>query len=259
MTEKEILFSKVLDKKQYACDNSMITYTNFFSIDEKSDIISTEKVLSADVRTYYFGGYTEAERTVVVFAPKLFEISDINDYFKEYPDENPIALIRAKKDKFSILTHRDYLGALMGLGIKREMIGDVILSGDYCYIFCLRSISQFICKNLTKAGRGTVVCETCDADELPEFDDNSEEVFLSLASLRLDNIVASGFNISRTIACDAINKGIVYVNSARAVKHDMPVSEKDKIVFRGKGKIILSEIIGINKKGRVHITVKKYK
>lgn len=260
MTEKEIILSRALDKKQSAYDASMITNTNFLSIDERNEIITIERALSSSVRTYYFGGYEDAERTVAVFVPAFYEAGeDIAKFFSENESDNPISLIKLTKDRFSSLSHRDYLGSLMGLGLKREVLGDIIVTEDGCYIFCLKSIAKYICENLSKAGRGAVECKICGINELPKSEENYEEVFLSIASLRLDNIVSASFNLSRTLAVEAINKGIVFVNSVRAVKSDMLVKENDKVVLRGKGKIILSEIIGQNKKGRMHINIKKYR
>lgn len=260
MTEKEILFSKALDKKQSALENSMITYTNFLSMDERTELLPLERKFPSEVHTFYFGGYEDAERTVAVFVPSFYETGDnIIEFFADNEDENPISLIKLTKDRFSTLSHRDYLGSLMGLGIKREVLGDIITAKDGCYIFCLKSIAKYICENMTKAGRGSVECSVCSIDELPKTEETAEEVFLSVASLRLDNIISASFNLSRTLSVDAINKGIVFVNSVRATKTDMPVKEKDKVVLRGKGKIILSEIIGQNKKGRTHVNIKRYK
>ncbi len=260
MTEKEILVSYALEKKQVAYENSMITNTKFLSIDERTDMACLERKFSSDVRTFYYGGYDDAERAVAVFVPSFFDIEDgICDFFKNNNYENPIALIRLKKDRFSSLSHRDYLGALIGLGIKREVLGDILTLDDGCYIFCLKSMAEFICRNLVKAGRGTVECYVADNFDLTDYKVNFEEIFQSVASLRLDNVISSSFGISRTSAAEAINKGIVYVNSVKALKSDFQVKEKDRIVLRGKGKAILSEITGFSKKGRIHIVIKKYR
>ncbi len=258
MTEKEILISRIADKKNQAEDNLMITNTFFLSAEERSDVMNSFRS-TAEIKTFYFGGYDDAERAVAMFVPDFYNISDITAFMKDNPDDNPLSLLEIKKDRFSDLSHRDYLGAIMGLGIKREMIGDIITTEEGCYVFCINSIAKYICENLTKAGRGTLKIEIISNEMLPEKNDNFDEIFLSLASLRLDGVVSSAFNISRNLASEAINKGIVFVNSLRIFKSDAPVKKGDKVVFRGKGKIVISDIIGTNKKGRTHITVKKYK
>ncbi len=258
MTEKEILISRLTDKKNQANDNSMITNTFFLSADERSYVMNLFRS-TAELNTFYFGGYEDAERTVAVFAPCFYNIDNITAYMTDNPDDNPLSLLEIKKDRFSNLSHRDYLGAIMGLGIKREMIGDIITTGEGCYVFCISSIAKYICENMKNAGRGTLKIEIKPTDMLPIMNENYDEIFLSLASLRLDAVVSSAFNISRTLASEAINKGIVFVNSSCIMKADASVKPGDKIVLRGRGKVVISEVIGINKKGRTHITIKKYK
>ncbi len=260
MTEKEILISRASDKKTDADKNSMMTNTNFLSVDERSELSVLERKLSDCVDTFYFGGYPDAERTVAIFIPKFFALnSEIDGYFAKCPDDNPISVIRLTKDRFSTLSHRDYLGALMGLGIKREMLGDIITDSDGAYIFSLKSVASFICENLTQCGRGSVECKIIALSDFKVPDEKCEIRFHSVASLRLDNVLSAGFNVARPLCVEAIDKGLVFVNSVRATKSDMSVKENDKIVLRGKGKIALYEIIGKNKKGRVHINIKCYK
>lgn len=259
MNEKEVLISHCLDIKKQALDNFMITSTNFLSVDERNVILKTEREFSADIDTFYYGGYDESERNVAVYVPKPFDVSDIGEYYRDNPDECPFCLIKISKDRFSKLTHRDYLGSLMGLGIKRETIGDIVVSEESCFVFALKSISDYICENLCKAGRGTLSCEITDLSSFSVSDENTETVFSSVASLRLDNIVASAFNLSRSSASEVIKGGLVYINSIQNFKCDSTVKEKDKIVLRGRGKVILDNVIGESKKGRTHVNLKKFK
>lgn len=259
MTEKETLFSRALDKKKNADDNSMITNTNFLSMEERSWLAPLERQMSSNIRTYYYGGYDGAERTVALFIPSFYDIeTDVFAFVEENEEDNPITVIKLTKDRFSSLSHRDYLGSLMGLGIKREMLGDIITNDEGCYIFCLKSIAKYICENLVKSGGGTVSCEICGVNSFPAVKDNGEIVFLSVASLRLDNVVAAAFNLSRALAVEAINKGIVYVNSLQIQKIDTLLKAGDKVVLRGRGKIIIQEQTGQSKKGRLHINIKRY-
>ena len=259
MEERELLISRCLDVKKRALDSFMITSTHFLSVDERSEASCIEREFNADIRTCYYGGYDDAERTVAVFVPSVFGVDNIGEYFSENPDECPLCLIRVTKDRFSSLTHRDYLGSLMGLGIKRETVGDIIISEDCTFIFALKSIGIFICDNLTKVGRGTVDCEICSLTEFVYDEGDTERVFSSVASLRLDSVVSSAFNLSRTNSSQAIKSGLVYINSRQILKNDYVIKEKDKIVLRGKGKVVLDEIIGESKKGRIHINIKRFK
>lgn len=258
MNEKDILISHALDMKEKCADNSLITNTNFMSLEELSTVKASERQFSEYVTTFYYGGYDDAERCIALFVPKFYGVSDIEEYLKENEDENPLCILRLRKDKFTTLSHRDYLGSVMGLGIKREMTGDIKVSDEGADIFCLKSIAPFLCENLKKAGRGSLEGEILPVQRYNSGSEKTVIKFYSVASLRLDNIVSAAFNLSRGTAAEAISKGIVYVNSSQCLKNDFMLKERDKIVLRGKGKVVLYEIIGENKKGRVHINLKRY-
>ncbi|MBR5826514.1 MAG: hypothetical protein IKY78_05460 [Clostridia bacterium] len=258
MTDKEILLSRIHDKKAEADKNVMITHSAFLSVDEINDSGFINIKNYNGVKAFHFGGFSEAERQVIFFVPECFGISDISEYFSECKDDNPIAAVKVIKDRFSSLSHRDYLGAIMGLGIKRELVGDIITCDFGAYIICFKSIASFIVENLTRGGRGTLNCSVVDIENVELPTEKTEIRFHSVASLRLDNIMSSGFNIPRSVCGEYVNKGVVFINSVRVLKVDAPVREHDKLVVRGKGKIVLEKVIGENKKGRVHINIKHY-
>lgn len=259
MTEKEVLFSRYIDKRNEADEYSMITNTNFLSVDERDELVSLLRRDKLPVKVYFYGGFFEAERCVAVFVPEFYQTADgIVSYFDECHEDNPLCAVRAEKDKFTAITHRDYLGALMGLGIKREMLGDILTDENGAYIICFKSIAGYICENLTKSGRASLQCSVTDVSDIQLAEEKCTEKFHSVASLRLDNLLSAGFNMSRTKCTDAIIKGIVYVNSFKVVKPDMTVRQGDKIVLRGKGKVVLSQIIGENRKGRINIVIKHF-
>ncbi len=258
MNEKDILISHALDMKEKCADNSVITNTSFMSIEELSTLKAYERQFSEYVSTFYYGGYEDAERRIALFVPRFYGVGDIEEYLKENEEENPLCILRVKKDKFTSLSHRDYLGSVMGLGVKREMTGDIKVSDEGADIFCLKSIAPFLCENLKKAGRGSLEGEVMSVQQYKGGNEKTEIKFYSVASLRLDNIISAAFNLSRGSAAEAINKGVVYINSSQCFKNDFILKQGDKIVFRGKGKVVLYEIIGENKKGRVHINLKRY-
>lgn len=259
MTDKDNLISHILDLKEKAATESVITSSGFLSLEEQSLIIRAEKINNKYVDTVYFGGYEDAERKIAVFVPSFYavEYDGLADFLDE-SEASPLTVLRVKKDKFSVLSHRDYLGALMGLGIKRDVIGDIIIDGDGALIICLRSIAGYIAENLRQAGRGQLTVTEAGFDALQSKESKTETVFASVASLRLDCLVASAFKLSRTNAVNAINQGIVYVNSEQILKNDCNLSEGDKLVLRGKGKVVIDEILRENKKGRIHINIKRY-
>lgn len=259
MTDREKLVSHILDLKEKAATESVVTSSSFLSVDELSAVIKTERVNNQYVDTFYYGGYGEAERKAAIFVPKFYGVDeDTLDEFLNTNECNPLQLLSVKKDRFSSLSHRDYLGALMGLGVKREVTGDIILNEDGCSIFCLKSISSYIIENLKQAGRGQLTVSLGDIGSLSTTEHKTETVFVSVASLRLDCLVAAAFKLSRNSAVDGINQGLVYVNSSQILKTDYTLKSGDKLVFRGKGKAVIDEIIGESKKGRIHLNIKRY-
>ncbi len=259
MNERDLLISHVSELKRKAEENSMITVTNFLTDEQISNLTFLEKINNKYVDTFYYGGYDEAQRQIVVFVPKFYAVNDIYTFFVENEEDNPVCLLKLQKDRFSALSHRDYLGAVMGLGVTREMIGDIVAFDDGAYIFCVKKIAKYLCENLSKVGKGTVECVKCDFSEFSLHQENLEDVFSSVASLRLDNIISAAFNLSRCSASQVIKQGSVFVNNAQCLKSDFNVKQGDKLVLRGKGKTVLKEIKGETKKGRIHIIIKKYK
>jgi RNA-binding protein YlmH len=258
MNEKEILISKALDKKRQSTDNSMITHTNFLSLDEISVVKTTDREYNEYTDTFYYGGYADSERQVAIFLPKFFDVDDIGAFLGDNEDDNPVCIVRLKKDKFTSLSHRDYLGAIMGLGIKREMVGDIKVTDEGADVFCLKSAAEYICDNLKKSGRGSVTGEILPVGSFNSADDKFELCFTTAASLRLDGIIAAFFNLSRSNAAETVCKGLVYVNSSQCFKGDYMLKEGDKIVLRGKGKTVLTEIKGTSKKGKLKFEYKRY-
>ncbi len=260
MTEKEKINAHILDLKEKCASESIVVSSNFLSVDEISAVSETERINSKYVDTYYYGGYDAADRKIVVFVPKFYGIDDgelIN--FLNGEGYNPIQVLNVKKDRFSApLRHRDYLGALMGLGIKREVLGDIIINESGCSIFCLKSISSYILENFNQAGRGKLTVSLGDLNNFNLQESKIETVFLSVASLRLDCLVAAAFRLSRNTAVEGISQGLVYVNSEQIIKNDFILKQGDKLVFRGRGKTVIDEITGESKKGRIHLNIKRY-
>lgn len=258
MKQQDILISHITDLKERCADNSVITFTNFLTVDEVNLVKQNERTHSKYIDTFLFGGYDNAERVVAFFVPRFYDVDDISSYLLENIEDNPIVAIDIKKDKFSSLSHRDYLGALMALGIKREMLGDIIVKDDGCYIFCLKSVSEFILQNLKSIGRGTVSCVVCQVLDLDNDFSNVTEEKVSVTSLRIDNYLSSVYNMSRTQSAEYIRRDNVFINSTLCTKVDYVIKPGDKIVLRGKGKTIFKDVVGKSKKGRLYLSLNKY-
>jgi len=261
MDPNEVLLSVTDDRYMKCADEYVITHGSFLDVFQQSDVLKRYSKVK-DCNFFLYGGHSDCERKLPVFVPKHLETDceeDLYNYFLENPDDDPVSCIHIKKDKFSSMTHRDYLGALMGLGIKRETIGDIDVSENGAYIFTLKKIAPFICDNLISVGRGSVRAVVTEKSDYKPVKAKIEEKTSTVSSLRLDNIVSLCYNLSRTKATEAVNSGLVFVNGVEDCKPDRKVGEGDKIVFRSKGKVVVKEIAGLTKKQRTVVVVDIYK
>lgn len=249
--DDKMLLAAVEDKFRQSSQQYRITYTNFLDLHQRSLVEPQWRELSrgtSDTRCVFWGGYEDAERTVAMFLPDYADESDC-----------PLSVIRIKTPPGGRkLTHRDYLGSLMGLGLKREMIGDILTVENGADVIILEDIEEFLLLNYSKAGRTTLQLEAVSLEELHVPEHRSVMVKDTVASLRLDNVVASAFSLSRAKAADAIRAGIVFVNSIQSEKPDMQVDEGAKLVLRGKGKAYLREVGGRTRKDRIFIAIERF-
>lgn len=260
MKEDELLLAGIADKIEQCERYGMLTHSPFLDLRQGAlarDFCAKHRGL----RVCFYGGYADAERVVAVFFPDYLNLPTEADrllWLAENGEDNPLTVLRVRKDPFHTLTHRDYLGALMGLGVKRETVGDLLVREDGCDILLLESIAPYLKEHLTQAGRARLDGAFVPLAELRRAEEKRELIPCVVASLRLDNVVAASFSVSRTAAAEAIQKGLVFVNSLACEKTAAPVKEGDRIVFRSKGKVRLAEIGGTSKKGRLHILVERY-
>ena len=156
------------------------------------------------------------------------------------------------------LTHRDYLGSLLGLGIDRSVTGDILVREDGADIIIVPEISGFLLAEYNQAGRIHFSTEVVPLTELTVPESRKEIIRDTVPSVRLDSIVSSAFRLSRAKAAEAIRGGIVSVDHIECLKPDMRVEEGSVIVLRGKGKTVLRSIGNESKKGRLWIVLEKY-
>lgn len=258
----KIVLANAVDKMRECEDKNILTHTAFLTLEEQSYFLEFFKKQKSDSNFFLYGGYENSERQILLFLPDYFSIdtqSELYDFFSKNSDINPVSLLHFGKDSFSVATHRDYLGALMALGIKREMIGDIIVKDDSAQIYAVSKISDYILENLKSAGRATLHGKYISIDSKSEQVNRFEEKHITVSSLRLDNIISGCYNLSRGNASQSIENGLIYVNNELKIKPDFKVNENDKIVYRGKGKIILSQVLGKSKKDKFRVLINYYK
>ncbi len=257
--DDKFLLAAVRDRERQCSENLMITNSVFLDMRERS-VVASSKREYPDVNMLFYGGFEDAERTVALFLPEYVDENDLYGYFDQCPEADPISIIEIEKDKFSsALTHRDYLGALMALGIKREMTGDIIVTETGCRIAVLEKIAPFIAENLTKAGRGSLKAKIIPPNLAREGTKaaGTPDSF-TVSSMRLDSIIKNAFRVSRTDAVAAIESGIVFVNDLECQKPDKKINAGDKVVFRRKGRIIITDCSAVSKRGRIIVCVDKF-
>ena len=253
MTQDERFFIKHLtDLAEQSFKKSIYTFSGFLNLAEQ-DLMQRNKKEFHGIPFETNGGYPGCERVMVRFG------SEENCYGE---DTFPIARIRVvpKNAKFSgELGHRDFLGALMNLGLERDRIGDIIVSGKEAEVFCVKEIAGFIIEKLDRIAHTTVVC--ADVSEEPR-ETQAERSFIELvkpvSSERLDAIVAAVAGCSRSVAAELIQAGKVYVNQRLCESNSAQLKPEDVLTIRGYGKY---RSVGVNytgRKGKLHIKVEKY-
>ena len=242
MDETRLLLSRLDDLiyKSYCGEIEGFGFLNELEVSISHNYLNNQKVQHS-----FFGGYKEATRMYLY-------LTDNPEYFDDI-----IALeIRAKGDVQ--LTHRDYLGSLMGLGITRECVGDILISEKSAVVFMRRDISDYVLQNLTSVGRMSVsVSEYLGDSEglAPEFLDT--EVLVT--SMRVDNFISSVCKCSRQKADEYIRGDLVFVNYSCAEKASKPLNTGDTVSIRGFGKFKIGEILRNTKSGRLVLSVLQYK
>lgn len=196
------------------------------------------------------GGYHEAERIRIIFRR--------NDY--EGPADPEIALLSVTWDgRYRLIGHRDVLGSLMGLGIDRSVLGDILMQGAGCQVICDRNMVSWLKDNFTKVAMVRVEVEEIPLSELVPPQKTAKEIRATVASLRLDAVGAAGFGISRSKMVQAVEGERTEVNWQPAKSASQAVKIGDVISVRGKGRIEIKEQTGTSRKGRIGLLIDRYK
>lgn len=247
--EDRLLLAKLWDKINTGIRRNIPANTCFLSPRE----LEMAKFLFGESEGLYtFGGYGDAERKMLVYLPDYLEESSL------YDGDSPVICLRATFYQGDSPNHRDFLGALMGAGIGRETVGDICVDKGSCDFFVAAEIAPYILQNFTSAGRTKLHLEQiplCEAN-IPE--PEVKEIKDTLASLRLDSVISSGFRIGRSLAAQYVTQGKAAIDGLPCEKSDKTVAEGAKISVRGLGKIKLQSVNGRTKKDRISVVIHRY-
>lgn len=245
--EDRLFLSKIIDKAVRSYRSKEVTYSDFLDPSQQH-ILEKAMDLQDEVTYELDGGYEGAERAVAFFYP-------IEPYYSEI--ESPIKFLNVSVKTSDTLSHRDYLGSLMGMGIKREKIGDILVNAEGCNIFALREVSDYIIYNLVKVGRSKTSVEYTDPESIEAPNRETKTIKTTVASMRLDCIVAAGYGISRSRASEFIRSERVNRNWETAADISATVRSGDTISVRGRGRLVVESEGLITKKGRIAVVLNR--
>ena len=247
--EDRLLLAKIWDKLTAGMRRDIPAATCFLSPRE----LEMARFLFGDVPGLQsFGGYADAERRMLVYLPEYWDESWFDT------EDAPFVCMRASFYEGDMLSHRDFLGALMGAGIGRETVGDICVGQSSCDFFVTKEIAPYILQNFLSADRTRLRLAKIPLAEVSVPEPETKEIRDTLASLRLDSVISAGFRIGRSLAAQHVTAGKAAIDGLPCEKPDKPVSEGCKISVRGLGKIKLDTVNGQTKKGRISVIIKRY-
>ena len=253
--DDKILLAQLLDKVEAVENKNKIEHTDFLDM-SKSKLVQKfiNKIKIENYITY--GGFEEAERKMYVIYPEKFNIDVVSKNLSSIVDIIRIELPEDLKGKYS---HRDYLGAVIKLGVKREKVGDIIVDKDGADIIVDKDITKFLLENLnslTRFSKSKITVE--NIEDLRKVEIKKEEIDIIVSSLRLDNVISELARCSRNKALEIISMERVFVNFQNETKKTKQIKSGDIVTIRGKGRFYIKELVGQTKSGRTIIKVEKF-
>ncbi len=251
-----------------------ITYTDFLSPREERIFHVAAASEGQAERLFFYGGARDAERRCAVLLPEWF--------LGEEPHGDPFGAERAEfllslaenggvdltgavtpvsltASEYAALSHRDWLGAILALGVERSVLGDIaILDGHHAIAFFTAKIAPFIIENLHRAGSDGVRAAVCDLPEGFSVPREFEKIEVTVASPRLDGVVRALTNLARSDAAELVKDGLCEVNYFPEENTDAPITDGDILSIRGYGKFIIDSANTVTRRGRNRLIARKY-
>ena len=251
-TDQRVLLARALDKLDLAQNRSVPAHTQFLFPAEQAAVTDLLNI-AGHPRHFFFGGFEGAERQICVFLPDWQEQED----WLADPD-GPVSVLRASFPKDADLSHRDILGSIMGLGITREKLGDILIDDTGCFVLVMSDALDILLSQWDSAGRWRLKLQKAALRDISVAPPQVRTIRDTVSTLRLDAVVACGFSTSRGKAADLISGGRVMVNHRECLKSDKSVAQGDVLTCCGLGKCVLTEVGGLSRKGRITLTIERY-
>ncbi|MEB1810010.1 MAG: RNA-binding protein [Bacillaceae bacterium] len=243
--EERSFVDQVLDWKQEVTVQYTYKLTDFLD-PRQQDIIKAIIGKDEEIRLSFWGGTSYTERRRALLSPPFFELSTSDFQVQAFELRYP--------RKFITLEHRDVLGSLMGLGLKREKFGDIVINDEVIQIIAASEVAGFLELNLQKVGQAKVKIVPISDEDIVQTNEEWTEETTTISSLRLDTLLSGMYNISRTKSSLYIERGLVKVNWKTIEDASFQIQEGDYFSVRGFGRSKLISIAGSTKKGKIRIS-----
>ena len=245
--EEQMLLKHFNDLSERAYYQNRPCFTDFLDMNEQSLLLN---YYQGALHPVLYGGYDFAERKIAVFSDEPFE--DPAKYPVCWLDIHPVSSKYAER-----LSHRDFLGSILGLGLERSCLGDLLIEGSSAKVLCLTRVKDFIQSELTQVRHTRVTVETMDSVET-KIEPEIEVIHGTVSSLRLDAVISLAFRLSRSQSCSLIESGQVYINSRLNTSNGASLKDGDRISGRHKGKFIFVDSQNKSKKNKCMVEIHKY-
>lgn len=247
--DEKILANKILDKAEIVIERKSEQSTDFLNPHQRKIARKLIKQIS-DINYIEDGGYKRAERKKITIFP---------DYLFADNVEAPISILKIEGNfNFCHVDHRDYLGALMGLGIKRKVLGDLLVMDDFAQIIVDSDLKDFIKMKLTNVNEVPVEVTEISRDEIIVPTQHTKEIKATVASMRLDSVASAGFGDSRNKISQDIKNKKVKLNWRMEDDPAQDVEVNDMISIRGRGRVEVIKRRGLSNRGRIKLILNRY-
>ncbi len=253
--DDKILLAQILDKIEFSKQREKLEYTDFLDMYQIALVKNFMKKI--DFENYIlFGGFENAERKILVIYPERYNMNMVEKNYSKIVKVIRIILGEEENGKY---THRNYLGGIIKLGMKREKVGDILVADDGADILVKDETAETLRKELGSLTRfENSKIELVELEDLREQEIKVEELNIIVPSLRLDNFVSDLAKTSRSKAVQIIDSERVFINGQNETKASKQVKLGDIITIRGKGRFIVKEFSGTTRSGRSVVKIEKY-
>lgn len=236
---------RIIDKIELVLNKHTCEFTDFLDPYERE---LAKSILNRfdDINYSENGGIQDSERQIIAIFP---------DYYCNDNVQKNISVLRIS-DNLDSLSHKDFLGAILNLGIKRSKIGDILVHEDYTDIIVKNEVVDFLLINLEKIGNRKIIVNNVDIDSIKPVPLKYKEINKSLSSYRLDVFISATYNLSRQKSLDIINSQHVKVNWEPINKPNKELIVGDIVSVRGYGRFILHAVEGISKKNKIKANIR---